>query len=224
MLIIFPHPDDESYNCAGIIMTAKELGYDVTLITLTQGGAGKISINPKGKSLKELRIDELKKAAEILGIDNLVIKDYDDAKLKKRNGWSKWLEKETVRINPGIVVTYDHTGLTGHPDHISISLFLKELAKLSKLKKTVFLWPIPSTKVIGFMPEKIRDIVPKADRVLGMPASVTYKKLRAVLAHKSQKNNIRKYLIILMLFERKEWYHKVVINKDYPYKFIDFEI
>lgn len=205
-------------------MLAKKLGYEVVLITLTQGGAGKISINPRGKSLKEIRVGELENAARIVGIDKLIIKDYDDAKLKKRNGWSKWLEKEILKINPGVVVTYDHTGLTGHPDHISISLYVRKLAALPKLKNTQFLWPIPSKYIIRFVPENLRNFVPAPDLVFEMPLSTTLKKINAVLTHRSQKNSIRKYLIMLMLLERKEWYHRVDINKNYPYKYIDFEI
>jgi len=224
LLLVFPHPDDESFSSVGVISLAKKIGFKIILITLTQGGAGKIAINPHGKSLKEIRVIELKDAANLLGIDKLIIKDYNDAKLKTEKGWIKWLEKEMLKVNPGVVVTYDHTGISGHPDHITVSRIVKKIMKKKDFKNTILLWPVVSENISRFLPDTLNDIRVLPGYYYDLGFEGVYKKVAAIMSHKSQKNGVLKYLIMNILFEHKEWYHKVDIKKTYPYKYIDFEI
>lgn len=224
LLLVFPHPDDESFSSVGVIRLAKSKGFKIILITLTQGGTGKIAINPHGKSLKEIRVMELKDAANLLGIDELIIKDYDDARLKSQKRWIKWLEKEMLKIRPGVVVTYDHTGISGHPDHITVSRIVKKIMKRKELKKTMLLWPVVSDKISKFLPAVLKDVRVTPGYFYDLGIMGVYKKIAAITAHKSQKNGVLKYLIMNILFEHKEWYHKVDIKNTYPYKYIDFEI
>jgi LmbE family N-acetylglucosaminyl deacetylase len=224
LLLVFPHPDDESFSAVGVVTLAKKLGFKIILITLTQGGAGKIAVNPHGKSLKEIRVMELTKASNLLGIDKLIIKDYGDAKLKVEKGWIKWLEKEMLKLNPGVVVTYDHTGISGHPDHITVSRVVKKIMKRKEFNKSVLLWPAVSEKISKFLPETLRKVRVSPGYVYDLRITGAFKKIAAVLTHKSQKNGVLKYLIMNILFEHKEWYHKVDIKKTYQYRYINFEI
>ena len=53
VLVVYPHPDDETMGAAGILMAAKKYDFKTIAITLTDGAAGKVHINLKGKSLYE---------------------------------------------------------------------------------------------------------------------------------------------------------------------------
>ena len=224
MLVIFPHPDDESFASAGVIMKAKSLGYEVTLLTLTRGGAGRISINPKGRSLKEIRSEELMNAAKILGVNDLIIKDFDDGKLKPRNGWSKVVKSLLIQLRPGVVVTYDPTGFTGHPDHITLTLKLKQIIEEASISKPILLWVTLFDKYIGFLNPELRPYLTKADYELKMTIGELLRKFRAMFSHRSQRYEKIGTILLGMLFTRKEWYHKVSLGKSYPFKYVDFKI
>ena len=225
LLIIFPHPDDESIAAGGLILSAKRLGYEVTLLTLTKGGAGRININPKGRSLKEIRSAELEKASKILGIDNLIIKDFDDGKLKTRNGWNETVKENLLRIKPAVVVTYDPTGISGHPDHINLSVGVKRIInELLIARKTILFWVTLDGQSKNLVTSSVRRYLTNANYELTMTYSIILSKLKAMFCHKSQRYDKLSEIILRMITTRKEWYHKVDMKKDYPYKYINFNI
>ena len=67
ILIIAPHPDDEVFGCGGLIIRAKKEGSEVYVLYLTVGTVQDFSSSPT--STEEMRVAELKKATEFLGID-----------------------------------------------------------------------------------------------------------------------------------------------------------
>lgn len=121
ILVILPHPDDESFATAGTIMHYKDQGYKVTYICLTAGEMGRNLGNPPiatRESLPEVRKKELEEAGKILGIDEIIfyglrdktIEFHDELELASRM-------KETIeQINPEKVFTF-YPGFSIHPDH-----------------------------------------------------------------------------------------------------------
>jgi LmbE family N-acetylglucosaminyl deacetylase len=147
LAVIFPHPDDETVATGGLLMIARKYGYRVVVIILTKGERGQMLINPMGKTTSEIRERELRLAVKRLGGDELIQMDFPDAGLKETvSKWKNEIDRQLGEINPGIVVTYDPSGMTGHPDHISLSLVMKELAKKRKI---ALFWTT--------MPEKIKE-------------------------------------------------------------------
>ena len=225
LLVIFPHPDDESFASAGLILLAKRMGFIVNLLTLTKGGAGRVCINPNGRSLKEVRSEELSKAASLLKIDNLILKDFDDGKLKIRNGWGRAVSEEIQKFDPGIVITYDPTGITGHPDHINVGLGVKKIIHNIIGEKPTLLWvTFGNGNYIRLIPIAIKEYLTHPTYQLNMSLQVIMSKIGAMLCHRSQRYEQVFFIILGMLIFRKEWYHKVDIKKDYPYKYINFNI
>ncbi|GFP22269.1 N-acetylglucosamine malate deacetylase 2, partial [Candidatus Hakubella thermalkaliphila] len=70
LLVVFAHPDDESYGPGGTIARYASEGVKVTLICATRGEVSirlnRIEGGPK--RLAELREGELRQASQILGI------------------------------------------------------------------------------------------------------------------------------------------------------------
>ncbi|BDA70735.1 hypothetical protein CAL7716_049010 [Calothrix sp. PCC 7716] len=66
VLVIMPHPDDESIYAGGTIAALTQAGNSVRLVVATDGGAGR-----GGKSLKVKRAEELQRAVKILGIESV---------------------------------------------------------------------------------------------------------------------------------------------------------
>ncbi|KKT72435.1 MAG: LmbE family protein [Candidatus Collierbacteria bacterium GW2011_GWB1_44_6] len=140
MLVVFPHPDDESVMAGGLIQRAMAGGYQVTVLTLTEGGRGKIHISGRGRSSAEIRRQEMASAMSRLGVSDWIMWKFDDGKLRRTMRWRERLSKFVSETSPGLVVTYDLSGVSGHPDHISLSLEVFRTLKRIKNKKIKLLW------------------------------------------------------------------------------------
>ena len=78
VLIIAPHPDDETLCCAGLLQRALKAGATVGVVWITAGDSFEIdavvaerTLRPKGLGLEKLgarRIDEARAAADVLGV------------------------------------------------------------------------------------------------------------------------------------------------------------
>lgn len=119
ILVVFPHPDDE-VTVAGTLMKLKEDGHEIQMVCLTRGEKGKSSGIEDEVQLAKLRTDEMQKAAELIGADQLHMKNYPDNGLEKVGLDSlKEIVADLIReINPDVLISYDsRVGLYGHPDH-----------------------------------------------------------------------------------------------------------
>ncbi len=121
ILVIFPHADDEALSAGGVLSKLAGNGANLRWIILTKGEKG----TPNGEineSLKQIRIDESRHTAEILHVDSVIQGDFPDGGLnsadKKLN---QYIEQQIDDFKPDLVLTYDLSGLYGHPDHIAAS-------------------------------------------------------------------------------------------------------
>ena len=68
ILILTPHPDDETLGCGGLMRKAKDAGAEVYIQFMTVGDTADNS--PKGLSTAEERYQEVKEVAEFYGWDD----------------------------------------------------------------------------------------------------------------------------------------------------------
>ncbi|UDL95555.1 PIG-L family deacetylase [Lichenihabitans sp. PAMC28606] len=69
MLVLSPHPDDESLGCGGLIAAACHVGVPVDVLVLTDGaGSHPNSIRYPAKRLAAVRREETEQAARALGL------------------------------------------------------------------------------------------------------------------------------------------------------------
>jgi LmbE family N-acetylglucosaminyl deacetylase len=150
ILIIFPHPDDESLSVSGLVQTAKKLGKNITLLVLTKGEKGE-AYKCSLEDLGEIRKKEMEKSAKIIGVSNLIQLDFPDGKLKqKKSEILKYLDNQIKISDPDLVITYDLSGLYGHEDHIVVSEIVTNLIKEKYIKTA--LWYIS-------YPYKVLDMI-----------------------------------------------------------------
>jgi LmbE family N-acetylglucosaminyl deacetylase len=124
LLCILAHPDDESLGLGGILAKYRAEGVETYLVTATRGEKGWFGPpeeNPGPAELGRIREGELKEAARVLGLREVSFLDYHDGELDKAD--QQVLTRQLVghirRIRPQVVVTFDHNGVYGHPDHIA---------------------------------------------------------------------------------------------------------
>ncbi|MGP2569484.1 bacillithiol biosynthesis deacetylase BshB1 [Ornithobacterium rhinotracheale] len=121
-----PHPDDAELGCGGTLAKMAKQGYKVGILDLTQGELGT-------RGSREIRMEEAKKAGEILGIsarENLKMKDgffVNDAEHQLK------IIKIIRKYQPEIVITSAPNDR--HIDHARAHELVKNAAFLSGLKK-----------------------------------------------------------------------------------------
>ena len=127
ILLILAHPDDESFFAAGLARRHVERGAKVALVTATRGDAGQVGDPPlcNRDALPALREAELREAADILGISEVHLLDYQDTRLAEAPIDQIRCELVALirRHRPHVVITFDPNGQNGHADHVAISRF-----------------------------------------------------------------------------------------------------
>jgi LmbE family N-acetylglucosaminyl deacetylase len=134
LLLIFAHPDDEAFGCAGVMAAAAERGVSVTLISATRGEAGKTGIPELDtpEILGAVREQELRAAAAAVDAVDVRFLDYRDSGMAGTpenddpRAFSKATEANVVdrlvvhlrAVRPATVITFGPEGIYGHPDHL----------------------------------------------------------------------------------------------------------
>lgn len=127
ILLLFAHPDDETFVAAGLVRRYVDGGAEVALVTATRGDAGRLGDPPlcSREALPALREAELRHAAGLLGMSEVHLLDYQDKKLADAplDRIRTELVAHIRRHQPHLVITFDPNGLNGHADHMAISRF-----------------------------------------------------------------------------------------------------
>jgi N-acetylglucosamine malate deacetylase 2 len=127
LLVVFAHPDDESFLTGGSICRYGAEGVRVVLVTATRGESGKVGDPPlcAVDALGATRELELRRAAAILGVAGVHLLDYPDRDLALAP--PERIREQLVALiraeRPQVVVTFDPNGGNLHPDHVAISRF-----------------------------------------------------------------------------------------------------
>jgi LmbE family N-acetylglucosaminyl deacetylase len=125
ILLSFAHPDDECFATGLVAVKYAAAAWKVNLITATLGEVGLSGpyTHLHSDALGAVRRVELEKAARILGISFISFLGYKDGTLKSRNNGEleDKIYRKMVEMTPDIVITFDTTGISNHPDHIKMS-------------------------------------------------------------------------------------------------------
>lgn len=133
LLLIFAHPDDESFAIGGTIAKLVNEGVEVVLVSATRGEAGKTAGLCSVEELGAFREQELRQAANILGISEVIFLDYLDKEVAKVSELE--IVEKLVRIlrefRPQVVITFGEDGASGHRDHRAIHHWTKAAVQLA---------------------------------------------------------------------------------------------
>ncbi len=123
ILLVFAHPDDETIMSGGTVAKYVHAGWKVDLVCATEGEAGSRGpLNASGQALGVIRQAELKAASDVLGINDTTVLGHADGGLAQLTPGT--LEDPIYRAMestlPDVVITFDQTGISNHPDHIKL--------------------------------------------------------------------------------------------------------
>ena len=186
VLVVFPHPDDETFGCGGTLALFAKSGVPVTYICGTLGQMGRNMGKPffaTRESLPNIREAELEEACEAIGIQHLI-------KLGLRDKTIEFEDPETLidrierilrEVRPSLVLTH-YPGYAVHPDHNALGeVTIRAISRLSVQER-----PIVHAQAFA------RD----CQYILGPPdivndiSAMSEVKLAAIRAHKSQSQAI----------------------------------
>ena len=164
LVCVHAHPDDEALFTAGISSHYGAIGYQVVLVTCTNGALGLDQVGRPGSDPRHdsettvaTRAGELQRAARCAGFSRLVNLGYEDSGMI---GWPQNDEPHAFmnvdvdvaaltlaalldEVGAAVVVTYDENGFYGHPDHVQANRVTTRAVQLSSITQRLYYPVLP---------------------------------------------------------------------------------
>lgn len=171
VLVISPHPDDESIGCGGTLIKHIVNGDTVHVVFLTSGEKGGHGLNPK--ETLQIREQEARVASRILGIKNIEFWRLRDGECRATGQVVNRIRNNIEQLKPNFLYVPHHK--EAHFDHRASARIIRRALVNSELKKTiltVYMYEVwtPIQRI-----DHIEDITPYIE-----------KKMSAIRAYKSQ--------------------------------------
>ncbi len=194
IMLVFAHPDDESFGPSGTAAKYRESGIPTDLICATRGEVGSRLDVPEDMETGKAREAELRTAAAIIGLRDLYFLDFTDGQLDKIS-LSEATEKIFAvmkKVLPEVVITFGPDGISGHPDHIAVgkaaTMAFHRLTDKNKGPRKLYFVTIPES----LLPEaEALGIRTRPDREVTIAIDITDfwdLKKKAIAAHRSQQD------------------------------------
>ncbi len=209
IVAVFAHPDDEAFGPAGTIAKLSK-NNDVYVLCATRGEAGRTN-----KNIAKIRSLELKKSAKILGVKEVFFLGFKDGTLSNSvyHKLAKKIEEKVKSLKPKILLTFEPRGISGHIDHVAVSLVTSfvfnrtpSINKLlyycidvneRKMIKDYFIYFPPGYRKSEIdLIEDITDVWPI--------------KVKAMKCHLSQTKDAQKILKTLRQLPKKEYFQVLI--------------
>jgi LmbE family N-acetylglucosaminyl deacetylase len=123
--VVVAHPDDEVF-CSGLICELKEHGAHVRVLCLTKGEGGPCGGHPR-EELGRVRAEEMKRACDVLGVDELVFLGHVDPEGKGYKVFAPDVGAADLaaQLRPhlagrDLVVSHGSGGEYWHPAHLLV--------------------------------------------------------------------------------------------------------
>ncbi len=138
---IWAHPDDETFTSAAIMAMAVRNRQKVLCITATRGEAGvQDEARWPQEHLATIREKELEKALKIIGVKEHHWLSYQDGLCCEADTDEavECLCDHIVKFKPATILTFGPDGMTGHPDHQTVSTWATKACARLEVKPQIF--------------------------------------------------------------------------------------
>ncbi|MBC7122289.1 MAG: PIG-L family deacetylase [Pseudothermotoga sp.] len=213
VLCVQPHPDDADISMGGTIAKLSQKGIRVYYVTVTDGSAGTRDESLVGKKLAEIRKKEQEKAAEILGVHELLWLDFEDLGDYTIEQVREKLIRIIRKIEPDAVFTVDpFAPYEVHPDHLRCGMSTAQAVSLYRLPKLVPGTSNHDVTAIGFFNTAFPNtFYPIEQEHLN-------RKFQAISQHKSQFDETSLQVLFSYLAEKSRAYSPVEGQLVEPFK------
>ena len=119
VLVVVAHPDDESFGLGAVISAFAADDVVVDVLCLTRGEAS--TLHGVEGDLATIREHELRAAADALGARGVDLRALPDGGLAGLDHAiiDREVERAVAATRPDGILTFDTTGISGHPDHVA---------------------------------------------------------------------------------------------------------
>ena len=100
ILVIMAHPDDAEFICGGTIARLVSEGRDVFYVLVTSGNRGSHEAGMTMERLGEIRENEQRHAAEVLGVREVAFLGYNDGEVEVNLAFRRQLEHGIRLVQP----------------------------------------------------------------------------------------------------------------------------
>lgn len=206
VLCIFAHPDDESFGPGGTLsLFAKQS--EVGILCVTDGN------NPGVlDDLTMTRHTELQTAANVLGIQHTWQWDYADGHLCNAvyHEIAEKLQSLIRDFQPELLLTFEPQGISGHLDHIALSMITTYVFNRTPQVKELWYYCISDTQSQLEAPEYFIHFPDgykrtEVDRIIDI-TSVWDQRCKAMNQHISQIKDAKKIQARLEPLPKEEWF------------------
>lgn len=192
VMVILAHPDDPEFMCGGTVARWAAEGKEIVYVLATRGDKGSDDPTMTPEKLAQMREQEQRAAATVLGVREVIFMGYPDGELVPDLRLRRDITRLIRQIRPDIVITADPTtryfgsNYINHPDHRAIGEAALDAIYPAARDRLSFieLW-----RDEGLEPHKVREVyignTPEADVQVDITDYID-KKIAALLEHKSQ--------------------------------------
>jgi len=216
LVCVFAHPDDEAFGPGGTIAKFSQT-HNVYLLCATRGEAGG---HHQEKNIASIRENELLESAKTLGVKGVNFLGFIDGKLCNEiyPALVEKIKEYIIKIGPQTLLTFEPRGVSGHIDHITVSLatsyvfehlsFLKKLLYFCQTEEQV----IEIKKIIGdyfvyFPPGYKQSEISETIDI----STFWDKKITAMKKHQSQIQDVNMIIKFLEKIPKQE--HFLILKK-----------
>ncbi|MEO8494808.1 MAG: PIG-L deacetylase family protein, partial [Planctomycetota bacterium] len=175
LLVLGAHPDDAEFHAGGLISIYRDRGYDVKIVSVTNGGAG--HHQRTAAELTAIRTEEAAAVGRLIGAEYEVW-EYPDGGLQPTLEVRQRVIREIRTYAPDLVLT--HRLNDYHPDHRAVGQLVQDASymvtvplvapDIKPLRKDPVVAYMPDlfTKPNSLSPDVVVDITEYMDRIIAM--------------------------------------------------------
>ncbi len=210
VLCVIAHPDDEAFGPSGTLAKLA-VNHDVHIVCVTDGASDPRFHAIGGKKLSDLRVEELRASAAVIGAKEVHFLHYKDGSLCNNiyHDVADKLNELCKKIKPSLLITTELRGVSGHLDHVAVAMITSYVYRNNRSIDAIWYNCVSKSSsnlmknYFVFFPEGFekKDV----DLVVNI-RSVFRKKITAALCHKTQKKDALRVIAKWLISPREEWF------------------
>ena len=127
VLSIGAHPDDADTSCGTLLKKLADKGWEVRLLSVTDGSRGTLHMDLVGEKLSAIRRREASRSGEVFG-GRYDVMDYTDSRLQSDVETREALIRYIRNFAPDLIIS--HRPSDTHPDHRHTALLVQDSSYL----------------------------------------------------------------------------------------------
>ena len=190
-LVVAAHPDDAEFGAAGTAYLWSKLGWRFFYLVCTNGAKGSDDESITRSQLIEMRREEQRAAARLLGVEDAFFLDHEDGELTPHRAFLGEVVRYIRQLRPDAVFTHDpeavivRDAFVNHSDHRATGLTAIDAVYPAARDRLNF----PEQVAAGLTPHKVSEIYiwgsERANFEVDISEAIDVK-IEALRAHTSQ--------------------------------------